>query len=1025
MVTLAGSDVVEWRNLLSEGSKFEQLTANRRAAHDTLDNGLVIIDFRNSNNFLTLNHEISPKAIMVIGKLDGFPNYARIIDRGAANDCGIHIRPGGIEGRFDDVVSKRTIFGSADTSYTAISIITSGATTEAFGRIGLTTTFLGMDKTWLEGNYQLGRNGLSFNGQVLEVSIFNDLLTNEELIAYETSRFNYYSPPPELAQSDTLFISDFCPTTITPGSYFVSYQWSTGEVSPEISAVKTGWYKVTVEDMFSRIFSDSVYVQYPGHFITDFSLCSNEERLWDLELGEDFAFTWQDGTTDGEYLITQAGTYQVTVEDNAGCSYTHQVEVTLDDFPHTVDIAEPSPFCLGNDLHLSGGFDGAQLYFWSTGSTAPFITPQESGTYWVEVSNLNNCIGRDTVEVDIVGEAPEVAFTTGPVCIDNPVTFQDATEPEAGTTPVAWAWYLGNDTLHSESAQATYHQTGPVPVALTLTLDNGCTGTARDTILVNPLPEVNFSAPIVCAGNEAFFESFATVPDGEIFDLLWNFGNNTTDQGVIGSTVFQNLGDNTVTLTATSTAGCVDSLSRTVEVLGSPVADFEFQNVCIGQTMAFNELVDTQESGPVFYRWSFGDGFFSNFPNTGHQYAAPGAYDVTLTATGNNLGANGCKDTITKTVIVFPPPTAQAAANDTCFGTPLTLADLTPPKVIADTPDPVVDRLWTLTESPSGGGGVLGEDSLLNWIPDLPGAHAVRLDVVTAAGCHAHKVTNLSILPAPHADFALELPVQAPPITVQPQNTSLGATHHQWFLNGEPVATAPDPEITFPDTGQYTLTLVAANELLCADTVSKHFRVIIPRYDIVLGELYPQVQNGRLRIQAALYNAGNTPVHTFDARAQVGHNPEVAFTQNASIPPGNTVLHEFTTAFEWRAADLPYVCLWVGNPDGIDQNPDAPAEADITNNYRCAALPVSEPIISDPRPNPATHEVHLSVVLPRAATATLDLIDPSGRTIRSSRQPLPEGYSPFTMDVSNLQPGMYLLRLEIGEEVIVRRIVVK
>ncbi len=439
-----------------------------------------------------------------------------------------------------------------------------------------------------------------------------------------------------------------------------------------------------------------------------------------------------------------------------------------------------------------------------------------------------------------------------------------------------------------------------------------------------------------------------------------------------------------------------------VRVTGGPGLDLVQDRTLISSAGSFFEFSHT----------------LSNFGNV------PGSYTVTLTATGNNLGANGCKDTATKEVIVFPPPSPGLALHDACLGTATAMTDLTVTSVVGQTHDPVASRSWAVLDGPTGSGDILGTDSIVFWTPITAGTYHIDLQVETLSGCEVDAQGSVEILKVPDAAFTLELPVQAPPITVVPVNESTDAETYLWLLNGVAVGTSSAPEITFPDTGQYTLTLIAGNTLGCNDTVSKSFAVIVPRYDLALGELYPTVKGGRLTLEAALYNAGNTTIHTFDAEVSIGRNAKARFANDGVIHPGNTVIFSFDAEFEYRDTDLPYVCVWVGNPNGIDDDPALPGEFDTSNNYRCAALPITEPVISDPWPNPATNEINFAFVLPIAAPVEIEMIDPSGRTALRHRYDLPKGYSPLKITPGHLSNGLYLVRITYRDRVEVKRVVI-
>jgi PKD repeat protein len=80
----------------------------------------------------------------------------------------------------------------------------------------------------------------------------------------------------------------------------------------------------------------------------------------------------------------------------------------------------------------------------------------------------------------------------------------------------------------------------------------------------------------------------------------------------------------------------------------------DVSNACVGYEVNFN-LADSPSEGQ--YLWNFGDGTFSNKPNTSHNYTKPGTYDVSLSVTseGGVIRTNVQRDMI----VIKPSPSAD------------------------------------------------------------------------------------------------------------------------------------------------------------------------------------------------------------------------------------------------------------------------------------------------------------------------------------------------------------------------------
>jgi PKD repeat protein len=104
---------------------------------------------------------------------------------------------------------------------------------------------------------------------------------------------------------------------------------------------------------------------------------------------------------------------------------------------------------------------------------------------------------------------------------------------------------------------------------------------------------------------------------------------------------------------------CTDSITKQIIIHPAPVADFQSADTCAGNITIFTDLSASSGSPLNFWQWDFGDGsgttytaFQANIP---HLYALSGLYSVTLTV----YDQNGCSNTKTQIVNVFPLPTAM------------------------------------------------------------------------------------------------------------------------------------------------------------------------------------------------------------------------------------------------------------------------------------------------------------------------------------------------------------------------------
>jgi hypothetical protein len=143
------------------------------------------------------------------------------------------------------------------------------------------------------------------------------------------------------------------------------------------------------------------------------------------------------------------------------------------------------------------------------------------------------------------------------------------------------------------------------------------------------------------------------VPGGLTALYNWNLAEGGTAMTSSANASYVWPGERNISLQVAYDNGCDNMASKIVQILPTPVADFELINACAGDEIQFANLTTTS-TGTLSYNWSFGDGNNSVDTKPKHTYStnADTQYDVELTATV----ADGCSDMISKTIDIFAKP---------------------------------------------------------------------------------------------------------------------------------------------------------------------------------------------------------------------------------------------------------------------------------------------------------------------------------------------------------------------------------
>jgi len=163
----------------------------------------------------------------------------------------------------------------------------------------------------------------------------------------------------------------------------------------------------------------------------------------------------------------------------------------------------------------------------------------------------------------------------------------------------------------------------------------------------HPIPSFVIQQPQpYCSGSDIVFNYPLTTVNGRIIQsYAWDFGNGQVSNLQSDTAVYASEGNYPVTLTLTTTDGCVYPIQNAVPIYPTPVAAFSSNWDEPTNVVSFtNESTIT--SGSInLYTWNFGTST-SNLQNPSYTFPIPGYYDVTLTATSDL----GCTSSITQLV---------------------------------------------------------------------------------------------------------------------------------------------------------------------------------------------------------------------------------------------------------------------------------------------------------------------------------------------------------------------------------------
>ncbi|MFN7015286.1 MAG: hypothetical protein ACK4ON_13555, partial [Bacteroidia bacterium] len=209
-----------------------------------------------------------------------------------------------------------------------------------------------------------------------------------------------------------------------------TYEWSTGATTQSIEVCESGVYSVTVTNDFgcSAAIDDIEIIinENPVCSISgDLQICGDGSSVLSGPYG--YAYLWSTGETTQSIEVSVAGVYSLTITNEAGCSSTCEVEITVGETPACGICPEcPLQFCAGESIVLQALESYA--YLWSTGATTQQIIVTEGGWYTVTVFNEEGCSSSCDIYITEI-PAPDPTITVDgelEICAGESVTLTAA-----------------------------------------------------------------------------------------------------------------------------------------------------------------------------------------------------------------------------------------------------------------------------------------------------------------------------------------------------------------------------------------------------------------------------------------------------------------------------------------------------------------------------------------------------------------------------------------------------------------------
>ena len=387
------------------------------------------------------------------------------------------------------------------------------------------------------------------------------------------------------------------------GAEPISFLWTDGETTQNISDKNAGTYEVTITDGNDCELTQAFTIEFENPVVLTITEVS-QPTCFDVTSGSiqtnttggtpEFTYLWNDesNSTTPNLSGLGGGSYKLVVTDAAGCS--DSIETIINNIvPLVVEDTLVNPTCGNEDGSITieiSGASGAYSFLWNDANTNQNRTGLAVGEYSVVITDSADATCTLTLEFNLQFEdIPTLAFTSTNTTCD--VDTGSATVTViGGSGNYEILWTPGDLTTESITglAAGSYN--------VTVTDENGCEASGSVTITNIDFPVVTaVFANTTCGNNNGIID--LTVTSGtQPFSFEWSNGATTED--------LFSLAPGEYSYILTDAKNCIVEGEFSINPSIAIESELEITPSICGNSAGAVSLILTNTTGVVNYAWT-------------------------------------------------------------------------------------------------------------------------------------------------------------------------------------------------------------------------------------------------------------------------------------------------------------------------------------------------------------------------------------------------------------------------------------
>jgi len=315
--------------------------------------------------------------------------------------------------------------------------------------------------------------------------------------------------------------------------------------------------------------------------------------------------------------------------------------------------------------------------------------------------------------------------------------------------------------------------------------------------LLSPVIHADF-IPSVTGGLVPLAVRFTDNSSGNPTGWSWDFGDGTSSDLSSPEHVYEKPGKYTVRLTVQGSQGSNTTTgTEPIDVALLPEASIKAQPRT-GSAPLMVAFTDNSTGRINSWLWTFGDGTSSEEQNPVHTYNRAGVYDVSLTISGTDGGANAAVPAMVKVTDIIKQPVAMISADTVSGDAPFTV------KFSDISTGDVTTRTWDF------GDGGTGAESEIAHTYSKSGTYTARLTIKGPAG-ESQAEQNIIVnepISTPKSDFSTNTVSGIAPLVVSFMDKSTGSiSSWNWDFGDDSGSSETNPMHTYSSAGSYQASL--------------------------------------------------------------------------------------------------------------------------------------------------------------------------------------------------------------------------